>query len=208
MSTTSTVSFQIELDGSVGCSHPTGDGFSAPSALGLEVVWTDQGMWLFGPTTEAEVVACRDVTLIAALRLPPQVALASTPTTALVDCVVPAESVGLDHRPPPTPATANAWLARHERTGVLVRDHAAARVLAGHRVNESSRSTERRFKQIVGLPPAASQRRLRMSRAAELLASGRRPVEVADELGFADHSHLARDCRLLLGTTPSRLVGG
>jgi AraC-like DNA-binding protein len=49
---------------------------------------------------------------------------------------------------------------------------------------------------------------LRFRRAVELLRRrGASTIgEVAAEAGFADHSHLVRECRTLAGCTPTELV--
>jgi transcriptional regulator GlxA family with amidase domain len=64
-----------------------------------------------------------------------------------------------------------------------------------------------RFRDHVGLAPKPSARVLRFARASALLTSGRRPVgEVAARCGYADQSHLVRECRRLAGCTPSELA--
>lgn len=181
------------------------DGAVQPTTLGIEIAWSDRGVVVFGPTTLAETVSCADVELAAVVRLPPSVALTSTPTHELTDRVVPAEELQL--RVPDEPAAGLAWLRTAEQRRVLRRDPAVARALAGNRLNESRRSTERRFRRIVGVSPHAVRRRARVHEAARRLRAGERPTVVAD-VGYADHSHLARDCRELLGATPSSLRAG
>jgi AraC-like DNA-binding protein len=63
-----------------------------------------------------------------------------------------------------------------------------------------------RFRRHVGLAPKPAARVLRFSRAHALLTSGRCTVgDVAARCGYADQSHLVRECRRLAGCTPSEL---
>jgi AraC-like DNA-binding protein len=65
-----------------------------------------------------------------------------------------------------------------------------------------------RFRRHVGLAPKPTARVLRFARAHALLTSGRRSVgDVAAGCGYADQSHLVRECRRLAGCTPSELQG-
>ncbi len=67
-------------------------------------------------------------------------------------------------------------------------------------------SLARAFRRAFGCAPTAYRRRLRVRVATSLLASTTVPAaEVALEAGFADQSHMCRDVRTELGTTPSRL---
>ena len=61
----------------------------------------------------------------------------------------------------------------------------------------------RDFRRRFGLPPHAFLVRLRAERARVLIAHGRDLVEVAQELGFADQSHLTRVFKRLYGVTPA-----
>lgn len=87
-------------------------------------------------------------------------------------------------------------------------DVLTAAELAG-RLAVSGRTLQRLAARYVGLPPAAVIRRRRLQEAAERLRSpadgGERPsiAEVAAELGYADHAHLTRDFRAVLGWTPA-----
>ena len=69
----------------------------------------------------------------------------------------------------------------------------------------SARTLQRLTRQHVGLPPLAMIRRYRLQEAAERLRNN--PdlgiADVAAELGFADHAHLADVFREVLGFTPS-----
>jgi len=60
----------------------------------------------------------------------------------------------------------------------------------------------RTFAREVGVPPHAYLNRLRVGRARELIAAGRRLSDVALEVGFTDQSHLTRHFKRQLGMTP------
>ncbi len=71
----------------------------------------------------------------------------------------------------------------------------------------SVRTLQRLFGEYVGASPAWVIRRWRIIEAAERAASGPAGwpgwADLAADLGYADHAHLARDVRLHLGVTPS-----
>ncbi|MDQ2728931.1 MAG: helix-turn-helix domain-containing protein [Actinomycetota bacterium] len=72
----------------------------------------------------------------------------------------------------------------------------------------SRRHLINRFRRQVGLAPKSYARVLRFKRATDLLRAGHgaRIADVAIAAGYADHSHLARDCQALAGATPSELA--
>ena len=72
------------------------------------------------------------------------------------------------------------------------------------RAGVSVRQLERRFKQTLGLTPAAMFRRLRLDYAAFLLRRTEMPVlEIAIDCGFVDSAHMARDFRACFDATPT-----
>jgi len=64
----------------------------------------------------------------------------------------------------------------------------------------------RLFHRVVGESPHAYQLRGRVAMAKALLSSGHSASRVAQETGFADHSHLIRTFRRLTGMTPTRFA--
>lgn len=76
---------------------------------------------------------------------------------------------------------------------------------AAQRLGVSARTLQRLARSHVGLPPLAMIRRYRLQEAAERLRtdSGAVIADIAAELGYADHAHLAAAFREVLGFTPS-----
>lgn len=62
----------------------------------------------------------------------------------------------------------------------------------------------RAFRAVVGVPPYEYLIRLRVIRAAELLASGVSTAEIAVQVGFCDESQLSRHFRRIIGVPPGR----
>ncbi len=60
----------------------------------------------------------------------------------------------------------------------------------------------RSFRRTVGIPPHRYLTGRRVDRARSLLLAGRRPAEVAVEVGFHDQAHLTRHFKRMLGVTP------
>jgi transcriptional regulator GlxA family with amidase domain len=60
----------------------------------------------------------------------------------------------------------------------------------------------RAFKRATGLPPHAYLNQARIQRARSLLDGGRRPADVAAEVGFTDQSHLTRQFKRIVGVAP------
>jgi AraC-like DNA-binding protein len=80
----------------------------------------------------------------------------------------------------------------------------------------SERQFRRRCEAATGLAPKALQRMLRfqgfLARVQSALARGRHPAEgglarLAAEAGYADQSHLARECQRLTGLSPRAFLG-
>lgn len=63
------------------------------------------------------------------------------------------------------------------------------------------------FRKEVGVAPYRYLCMLRVERAQILLRQGRRPSDVAIEVGFFDQSHLSRHFKNICGMTPGRYVG-
>ncbi len=62
----------------------------------------------------------------------------------------------------------------------------------------------RAFTRQVGVPPHEYQIQLRVAAARRLLREGRRTVDVALDLGFADQSHFTRHFKRIVGVPPAK----
>jgi AraC-like DNA-binding protein len=74
---------------------------------------------------------------------------------------------------------------------------------AALRLHLSARSLQRLARRYVGLPPSTMIRRRRLQEAAERLRTGPNTTlaDVAADLGYSDHAHLANEFRSVLGLT-------
>lgn len=81
---------------------------------------------------------------------------------------------------------------------------------AATRLAVSTRTLQRMAHRHVGLSPAAMIRRRRLQEAAERLRTEPEVdlATLAAELGYADHAHLTREFRAVLGLTPSGYRSG
>ena len=91
------------------------------------------------------------------------------------------------------------------RRELIVRDEIVEGVVEGRPRAISPRSVQRHFLQAMGMTAKRLEQIQRARRAAELLLQGgRRPVDVALELGYADQPHLTRSLKAIMGKTPGR----
>jgi AraC family transcriptional regulator len=91
---------------------------------------------------------------------------------------------------------AKAFIETHCLEAVSIDE--LARVVRRHPTHLS-----RAFRQAFGQTVGECIRGARVRRAAQLLASGRRPIgEIAMECGFCDQAHLSRSFKKIFGTTP------
>lgn len=75
------------------------------------------------------------------------------------------------------------------------------------RLGRSADHCAKVFRSVFGLPPARYLAARRMAQAEELLASGRRPADVARDLGFDDAGYFNRLFRRQTGVAPGRWQG-
>lgn len=103
------------------------------------------------------------------------------------------------------PLTPEARLA-NAMAGLLTSDAAILRVDdAAERLRVSVRTLQRLAHRMVGLSPAAMIRRRRLQEAAQRVRDhpDASLADIAADLGYADHAHLANDFRAVLGFTAS-----
>lgn len=103
---------------------------------------------------------------------------------------------------------AEALVDRLVRSGAVVRDPLVTEVRRGRRPAVSSRTVERRFREVTGLTRGAVRQIERARSAAVSLASGVPVPDVVSELGYYDEPHLARALRRYVGRTARHLREG
>lgn len=107
----------------------------------------------------------------------------------------------LDRSPLPMTAPLNAVVAHLADDPTVTRVDELARRLETH-----PRRLQRLFAEHVGLGPKWVINRLRIHQAAEIAGRGRAIdwADLAAALGYSDQSHLVRDFRAAVGTSPER----
>ncbi|MFZ3467784.1 AraC family transcriptional regulator [Streptomyces sp. 4.24] len=97
------------------------------------------------------------------------------------------------------------------RTAAALRELLDSRIPTGLTLDEAAGILHahpthliRCFKQAYGLPPHTYLTGRRIDRARRLLLAGRRPADVAADVGFYDQAHLNRHFTRHLSTTPGR----
>jgi AraC-like DNA-binding protein len=106
----------------------------------------------------------------------------------------------------PGPDSADAFVDRLVRAGLLAHDPLVPAALQGDTEGLSRRSVERRVSRATGLTLGTIGQIKRAERAVDLLRLGRSPLDVADQAGYADQSHLTRSLRRFVGRTPSQVA--
>jgi hypothetical protein len=106
----------------------------------------------------------------------------------------------------PGPDTADVFVDRLGRAGLLAHDPVASAVLQGVVEGLSTRSVQRRVSRATGLTRAAIRQIRRAERAVELLSGGVPACEAARRAGYADQAHLTRSLNRFVGQTPAQIV--
>ncbi len=123
----------------------------------------------------------------------------------------------------PTPSPRTFWLNRDEleiptfdnaeglvdrlvRRELLVRDEIVEGVVEGRPRAIHPRSVQRHFLDATGVTAKRLEQIQRACRAVERLAGGKRAIDVALELGYADQSHMTRALKAIMGKTPGAVA--
>lgn len=110
--------------------------------------------------------------------------------------------------PLPTFETADVFVRRLEREGLLILDPLVDAVRAGQLPELSVRSVQYRFLQATGLPRRLVRQIERARAAAGLLQGGLPILDVVDRAGYFDQPHLTRSLTRFLGQTPAQIARG
>jgi AraC-like DNA-binding protein len=106
----------------------------------------------------------------------------------------------------PGPDTADVFVDRLVRAGLLVHDPVASAALNDDVDGLSTRAVERRVARATGLTRGTIRQIGRAERALELLGRGVAPLEAARQAGYADQPHLTRSLKRFVGQTPSQIA--
>ena len=106
----------------------------------------------------------------------------------------------------PSADTADVFVDRLVRAGLLVHDPVVEPAVRGEVTGLSPRSVERRVRRATGLTRGAIRQIWRADHAVELLTRGAPAREAARRAGYADQPHMTRSLRRLVGQTPSRIA--
>ena len=101
---------------------------------------------------------------------------------------------------------AEALVDRMAAARVILRDDVVDRALDGQKADVVLRSVQRRFLHATGLTREAFLQIERARYAAYLLRGGAPILDVVDQAGYFDQSHLNRALRRLIGLTPGGLA--
>lgn len=101
--------------------------------------------------------------------------------------------------------SAEQFVDRLVREGVVVRDPLVDDVVAGGMPDVGTRSVQRRIAAATGLTHGSIRQIERARRAAILLGESAPPLDVVSRLGYYDQPHLARSLRRFVGRTATEL---
>jgi hypothetical protein len=174
----------------------------------------DVRVFIAGPMTRAKVVQHAESTELFGIRFKPSVFMPQLPPSMTINRTVDL-STGSGHSSlwlegvryeMPTNETAELFIDKLRKNGVLSRDAVVEQILEDQTVDVSSRSIQRHFVRTSGLTRQFIEQTKRVQFAAQLLESGTPASDVAARAGYADQAHMARSFKRLLGYTPSQLT--
>lgn len=103
----------------------------------------------------------------------------------------------------PTFKNAEELVEQMIASNILFADPVVYAALTGKPKAMSERSTQRHFVQSTGLTKNYLEQIERAQEAVRQLQQGKKPREVAADIGFTDQPHLARSLKKIMGTKPS-----
>lgn len=101
--------------------------------------------------------------------------------------------------------SAEQFVGRLVRAGVVVRDPLVDEAVTGGLPELGARSVQRRVAAATGLTQGSIRQIERARQAAILLGEGMAPLEVVNRLGYYDQPHLARSLQRFIGRTATEL---
>jgi hypothetical protein len=105
----------------------------------------------------------------------------------------------------PTFENAEGLVAELVRREIIVLDPVVAGAVAGEPQPVSDRSVQRHFQRVLGMRPHELRQILRAADALAALERGARPIDVAQQFGYADQAHLTRSLQRFIQRTPGQI---
>lgn len=105
----------------------------------------------------------------------------------------------------PTFETAEELAEAMVAQGVLTVDSVVAAILQGDTKALSDRVKQRHFLEVTGLTRKSLEQIRRAQEAVRQLQTGKRPVDVAMDVGFADQAHLSKSLKKIMRKNPSNV---
>jgi AraC-like DNA-binding protein len=106
----------------------------------------------------------------------------------------------------PTFENTETFVDRLVREGLLVLEPVVDAALQNQVIEQSRRSVQRRFQQVVGLPHSNVRQIERARYATTRLQEGASILDVVFEAGYADQAHLTRSLKHFIGYTPAQIA--
>jgi AraC-like DNA-binding protein len=94
------------------------------------------------------------------------------------------------------------------RRGLIKRDRIAEGAIRGELQSVTTRTEQRRVRQVTGLTGGAIHQIERARRAAVLLRQGTSILDVVHRAGYYDQAHLTRSVQRFIGQSPTRIARG
>lgn len=104
--------------------------------------------------------------------------------------------------------TADTFVARLARKGIIAREFAVDAVLQGHPLKLPLRSVQRHFVRATGITHRTLRQIERARYATTLLTNGVDILDAVHEAGYFDQPHLTRSLKTFVGATPMEISRG
>jgi hypothetical protein len=168
---------------------------------------------LHGPETRATLAHCPEEAEFLGIQFTVGAFMPSVPVHRLVDGDIElpeasGTSFWLDGDAWEVPSFENAdtFVARLVRAGLVAHDPAVDAVLHGDSPNLSARSMQRRFLKTTGLTHSAIRQIRRAQETTRLLRRGAPILDVIEQAGYFDQSHLTHALKRFTGQTPAQTI--
>lgn len=167
-------------------------------------------MMLTGQATKAATVPYQKGTSSVVISFLPGACLTTYPARELIDSFVMLPEVDDDHFmladrvfAYPTFDTAEVLVEKLVAEKLLYADPVVYAAFGGHRVAASERSTQRHFTDSTGTTRKVLDQIGRAQEAVRQLQTGKKPSDVAADVGYTDQAHMAKSLKKIMGVKPS-----